>query len=110
LAVGTFCHGVKVRHELRQVLEAAPEAVNFGERHFGPNGFPHVHATRSAKRSLGGVPLGLTVHVWPMPRDTAIQQGCRRRRDERADGRPSKRAGEQQQCAAPKREPVFSVA
>ena len=45
-----------------------------------------------------------------MPRDVAIQQGRRRRRQERAARGPSRCADELQQCTAAKCEPVFDVA
>ncbi len=110
-AVRILCHTVEVRHEPRQVLEATPEPVDLGERDLKSNRFAHMDATRSAEGSLGVVGLGEAVHKFrPMPGDAAIQQGCRRRRHKVADHGPPRRADDQQQCAATKREPVFRIA
>jgi hypothetical protein len=109
-AIRHFGHTVEVRHESRQVLQATPERVGGGERHFEPNRFADVHATISTECTPGVVGLGVAVRKSrPLPRDAAIEQRSGRRRHKRADGRSPGRANEQQQRACAKREPVFNV-
>ncbi len=48
-AVSEFGHTVEVGHESRQVLEAPPEAVDLGDRHFQPNRFADVDAAVAAR-------------------------------------------------------------
>src|SRR5260221_9267201 len=65
----------------------------------------------SSEGSLGVVALGEAAHKYrPMPRDAAIRQRCRRRRHRPPYHGPSRRADEQQQFAATKRQPVIIVA
>ena len=54
-------HPVEVRHELRQIVEATPEAVDVGDRHFQANRLPNMNAALAAEGRTCGVGLCVAV-------------------------------------------------
>ena len=75
LAVGRGRHPVEVRHELRQIVEASPETVGVGDRHFQANRLPNMNSALAAEGRTCGVGLCVAVdNVRPMAGDASIQQ------------------------------------
>jgi hypothetical protein len=69
---------VEVCHEVRQILQATPEAVDVTYGHLQPNRLAHVDAPIAAKgapRTVG--PGGAVQDIRPAASDAAVQQWYR---------------------------------